>query len=171
VTGVVPGVAAALRVRRHPGDVAVVSIHWGDNWGFAVPAWQRELAHRLIEQAGVDVVHGHSSHHVKGIEVHRGRLILYGCGDLLTDYEGITGREAYHGDVGALYLATLDAGSGELLALRLVPMRMERLRLRRAADADARWLRDTLSELGGELGTRARLDGDGQVALRWGAEG
>jgi poly-gamma-glutamate synthesis protein (capsule biosynthesis protein) len=47
----------------------------------------------------VDVVHGHSSHHCKGAEVYRGRLVLYGCGDLISDYEGISvswqaGRQA-----------------------------------------------------------------------------
>lgn len=42
--------------------------------------------------AGIDVVHGHSSHHAKGFEVHRGRLIVYGAGDLISDYEGIRVR-------------------------------------------------------------------------------
>jgi poly-gamma-glutamate capsule biosynthesis protein CapA/YwtB (metallophosphatase superfamily) len=39
---------------------------------------------------GVSIVHGHSSHHAKAIEVHDGRLILYGY-DFLNDYEGIAG--------------------------------------------------------------------------------
>jgi hypothetical protein len=39
--------------------------------------------------AGVDVVHGHSSHHAKGFEVYCGKLVLYGAGDLISDYEGI----------------------------------------------------------------------------------
>jgi len=47
----------------------------------------------------VDIVHGHSSHHVKGIEVHRGKLILYGCGDFIDDYEGIKGYEAFRDDL------------------------------------------------------------------------
>ena len=41
---------------------------------------------------GIDVVHGHSSHHAKGAEVYKGKLIIYGAGDLLSDYEGITVR-------------------------------------------------------------------------------
>jgi len=40
--------------------------------------------------AGVDVVHGHSSHHAKGFEVYAGKLIIYGAGDLISDYEGIS---------------------------------------------------------------------------------
>ena len=55
-----------------PGDVAVVSIHWGSNWGYAVTREQRRFAHRLVD-GGVDVVHGHSSHHPRPIEVYRER--------------------------------------------------------------------------------------------------
>ena len=40
-------------------------------------------------QGGIDVVHGHSSHHPRPIEVYQRRLILYGCGDFIDDYEGI----------------------------------------------------------------------------------
>ena len=36
----------------------------------------------------MDVIHGHSSHHVKAIEVYNGKLVLYGCGDFRNDYEG-----------------------------------------------------------------------------------
>jgi poly-gamma-glutamate synthesis protein (capsule biosynthesis protein) len=70
------------RVKK-PGDIVVASIHWGDNWGYEVPREQQRFARALVDEAGVDVVHGHSSHHCKAVEVHRGKLILYGCGDLL----------------------------------------------------------------------------------------
>ena len=50
------------------GDVVVVSIHWGGNWGYEISKAQCEFARTLID-LGVDIVHGHSSHHVKGIEV------------------------------------------------------------------------------------------------------
>jgi poly-gamma-glutamate synthesis protein (capsule biosynthesis protein) len=28
-----------------------------------------------------------------------GKLVLYGCGDCINDYEGITGHERYRGDL------------------------------------------------------------------------
>lgn len=34
-------------------------------------------------------MHGHSSHHVKGAELYKGKLIIYGAGDLINDYEGL----------------------------------------------------------------------------------
>ena len=33
------------------------------------------------------MVHGHSSHHAKGAELYQGKLIIYGAGDLISDYE------------------------------------------------------------------------------------
>jgi poly-gamma-glutamate synthesis protein (capsule biosynthesis protein) len=79
-------ITALVDDHRRPGDIVLASIHWGGNWGYDVPDDQRRFAHGLIDEAGVDLVHGHSSHHPKGMEVHGGRLILYGCGDFINDY-------------------------------------------------------------------------------------
>lgn len=154
---------ARVRAARGPGDLAIVSIHWGSNWGYDVPVSQVRFAHRLIE-AGVDLVHGHSSHHPRPLEVHRGRLVLYGAGDFLDDYEGISGHEAFRGDLVLAYFATL-ARDGTLLDLRAAPFRLRRLRATRAAEADARWLANRLTEASAPFGTRLRLDAHGRLAL------
>ena len=116
---------------------------------------------------GVAIVHGHSSHHVKAIEVFRDRLILYGCGDFITDYEGISGYEMFHGDLALMYLVELDPSNGKLISARLVPMQMRRFRLERASAADAKWLCNLLNELGERFGTTARLEGDNSLTLEW----
>jgi poly-gamma-glutamate synthesis protein (capsule biosynthesis protein) len=100
-------VADQVHTVREPGDRVVVSIHWGANWGYEIPAAQTQLAHGLIDAGVADIVHGHSSHHVKRIEVYGGRLVLYGCGDFITDYEGISGYEAYRPDFAVAYLSAL----------------------------------------------------------------
>jgi poly-gamma-glutamate synthesis protein (capsule biosynthesis protein) len=143
---------AAEEVRR-PGDVVVVSVHWGTNWGYDVDADQVRFAHRLID-GGIDLVHGHSSHHPRPIEVYRGKLILYGCGDLVDDYEGISGYERYRDDLRLLYFPRLAAGSGRLEELRLVPLQTRRLRLERASKADADWLRTVLDGVSRPFGAR-----------------
>lgn len=135
--------ADAVATYRRPGDVVVVSVHWGGNWGYEIPSEQRDFARALIESGCVDIVHGHSSHHPKGIEVYRERLILYGCGDFLNDYEGIESHVRYRGDLTLMYLATVDA-AGRLLTLRMVPLRIRKFRLEHAARADASWLKATL---------------------------
>jgi poly-gamma-glutamate synthesis protein (capsule biosynthesis protein) len=157
---------ARVKSQRRAGDLVVASIHWGDNWGYDVPFVHRAFAHRLIDSGVVDVIHGHSSHHAKGVEVRAGKPILYGCGDFLNDYEGIAGYEEYRGDLALMYFVTLDGGS--LVRLRMVPMRIERMRLRRASQADATWLRETLDACGTPLGIRVVPAADGDLEARWG---
>ncbi len=149
------------------GDIVLASIHWGGNWGYDISSEQRDFAHKLIDVAGVDLIQGHSSHHVKGIEVYKAKLILYGCGDLLTDYEGIGGYEFYRGDLGLMYFATVDPMTGKLLSLRMSPTQMKRFRITRASWADAKWLRDVLNREGEVLGTRVDLKEDDTLELKW----
>jgi poly-gamma-glutamate synthesis protein (capsule biosynthesis protein) len=158
--------ADQMRAHQQPGDLVVASIHWGSNWGYEIPREQIAFAHRLIEE-GVAIVHGHSSHHVKAIEVFKGRLILYGCGDFVTDYEGISGYEMFHGDLALMYLIETDSRCGELIAARLVPMRMQRFRLERASGAEAEWLCNRLNEIGKPFKTVARLEKDSSLTLEW----
>lgn len=137
---------------RRPGDIVVLSIHWGSNWGYGVPDAHIAFAHRVVE-SGVDVVHGHSSHHPRPLEVHHGRLIMYGTGDFINDYEGITGYEHYRDDLRLLYLVDLDPASGALRELRMVPLRSRRMRLETASASDRRHLCDVLTETGREFGS------------------
>jgi poly-gamma-glutamate capsule biosynthesis protein CapA/YwtB (metallophosphatase superfamily) len=160
-------IAERTRAIKRPGDTAVASIHWGGNWGYDIPREQMRFAHELIDRAGFDVVHGHSSHHPRAIEIHRDRPILYGCGDFLNDYEGIEGHEAFRDDLVLMYLPSLSASSGALIGLRLVPFQIRNFRLRRASRDDAAWLRDVLDREGGRFGTRTTMSDDGTFALTW----
>src|SRR5437762_13028088 len=110
------------------GDVIVASIHWGSNWGYDIPPEQIAFAHRLIDE-GVSIVHGHSSHHLKAIEVFKGRLFLYGCGDFLTEYEGISGYEDFLNDLALMYLVELYSRCGKLVSVQLVMLQACRFRL------------------------------------------
>jgi poly-gamma-glutamate capsule biosynthesis protein CapA/YwtB (metallophosphatase superfamily) len=161
-------VADAARAARRPGDVVVVSLHWGGNWGYEVPGEQRAFAHRLIEAGAADVVHGHSAHHAKAIEVYRERLVLYGCGDLLNDYEGIGGYEQYRDDLALLYFPRVAAGTGALAGLRMTPFRIRRLRLERASREDAAWLAATLDRESRRFGAHVTLEPDDTLRLAWG---
>ena len=161
-------VARLVRSRTdQAGDLVVMSLHWGGNWGYRIPVAHRRFAHQLIDEAGVQVVHGHSSHHPLGIEVYRGHLILYGCGDLITDYEGISGHEEYRGELGGLYVADVEPGSGLLRRLRVIPTRMRGLRLSRPSFDDVAWFAAMLDREGAKLGTAATVDEDGYLTVHW----
>ena len=169
-------IAKTLRSQRRPNDLVVVSLHWGGNWGYTVPAEHRDFARALVDE-GVDLVHGHSSHHPKGIEVYRGRPILYGCGDFLNDYEGIGGREEFRSELVLGYLATFGPSpasrpgsppsAGRLVSLELLPFRIRRFRLERATSDEARWLGETLERESSRLGASVAADPDGGLWLRW----
>ncbi|HEY9411850.1 MAG TPA: CapA family protein [Jiangellaceae bacterium] len=154
------------RVRRakRPGDIAVVSVHWGSNWGYGVPRAQVRFAHRLID-SGVDVVHGHSSHHPRPVEVYRDRLVLYGCGDLINDYEGIQSQERFRGDLRLLYVGKLDPAGG-LDQLRMVPLQSRQMRLRRATVEDAKWLHRVVRKTSRGFGSQVELAPDVSLLLR-----
>ena len=161
------GIRDTIGQIKRGNDIVVASIHWGGNWGYEVPRDQREFAHLLIDEAGADVVHGHSSHHVKGIEVYKEKLILYGCGDFLNDYEGISGHEAYRGNLVLMYFVSTDPSTGNLISLHMTPMRIKRLRLNRALDNDVLWLKNVLNREGKKFGTSVALDADNTLMLRW----
>ncbi len=160
-------IASRVRKVKRTGDIALASIHWGGNWGYEVTRDQRELAHRLIDEASVDVVHGHSSHHPKGIEVYDGKLILYGCGDFIDDYEGISGYEEYRDDLVLMYFPQIDVSSGKLIQLTLTPLQIKRFRLNKASQEDARWLCNVLTAEGRAFGTRTLLSEDNTLMLLW----
>jgi poly-gamma-glutamate capsule biosynthesis protein CapA/YwtB (metallophosphatase superfamily) len=160
-------VACDVRRSRRAGDLVIVSIHWGDNWGHEVTREQRRVAHGLIDYANVDVIHGHSSHHPRPIEVHAGKLILYGCGDFLNDYEGIGGHEIYRPELGFMYLADIDAASGQLRRLVLVPTCIRRFRVNHASRRDAEWLQLTMTRIGRSFGTRLEMRAADEFELRW----
>jgi poly-gamma-glutamate capsule biosynthesis protein CapA/YwtB (metallophosphatase superfamily) len=157
--------AIGERVRevKRPGDVAVLSIHWGSNWGYDVSRRQVRFAHRLVDH-GVDVVFGHSSHHPRPVEVYHGGLVLYGCGDFIDDYEGIGGHEEFRDDLRLLHLVRVVPGEG-VQDLRMVPFRVERMRLLHASRSDAAWLGDVLTEAGRRFGTRVEVAQNGSLVL------
>jgi poly-gamma-glutamate synthesis protein (capsule biosynthesis protein) len=148
-------------------DIVVVSMHWGGNWGYHVPQEEIDFAHQLIDKAGVDVIHGHSSHHVKGIEVYQDRLILYGCGDFLNDYEGIGGYDYYRDDLGLMYFPSIDPSAGKLVQLQMTPTQIKYFKVNRASRGDALWLADILNREGKKFHTRVKLDEDNMLTLFW----
>jgi poly-gamma-glutamate capsule biosynthesis protein CapA/YwtB (metallophosphatase superfamily) len=152
-------IAGWVRGFERPGDVIIVSIHWGGNWGYDISNGQARFARQLID-GGVDIVHGHSSHHVKAVEFYHNHLILYGCGDFINDYEGIGGCETFRSDLALMYLANLDSRDGSLVEVSLVPMQVRRFRVNRAAKRDANWLRDLLNRLGTPTGMQVQMEGD-----------
>jgi len=74
-----------VKKTRDNVKVLIVSAHWGPNWGYEPPKEHIAFAHALID-AGVDIVYGHSPHVFRGIEIYKGKPILYSTGNFIDDY-------------------------------------------------------------------------------------
>jgi poly-gamma-glutamate synthesis protein (capsule biosynthesis protein) len=161
--GTIARICDQIGLLRQPGDVIVISLHWGPNWGYDVPNEHVRFAHALIDRADVSIVHGHSSHHAMALEVYRKRLVLYGCGDFLNDYEGIEGYEDYRDDLVLMYVADVDALSSDVVAVEAVPFQLRRFQLVHPSASDVHWLQQTLDRESRTYGTRLALTADGRL--------
>ena len=83
------GIYAKIKnIRKNKNTILVLSMHWGSNWvDGEMPDHIKEFGRGLIDH-GVDIVYGHSAHHIPKtpIEEYKGGLIIYGLGDFINDY-------------------------------------------------------------------------------------
>jgi poly-gamma-glutamate synthesis protein (capsule biosynthesis protein) len=163
--GAVGAVGERIAREKRAGDVVVASVHWGGNWGYGIDEHESSFASSLMEEAGVDIVHGHSSHHVRAIGTPGGKLVLYGCGDFINDYEGIRGNENYRGDLGLMYFASVRTSDGKLAKLLMAPTKIAKFSVNRASEEDTAWLVRVLNREGKKFGTRVVARSDGLLEL------
>ncbi|PKY03688.1 hypothetical protein P168DRAFT_327743 [Aspergillus campestris IBT 28561] len=157
-------------------DIKIFSVHWGPNYTWQPASEIRHLAHFLIDECGVDIVHGHSAHHVQGVEVHKGKPIIYGCGDFVDDY-AVDRR--FRNDLGGLWRIVFTEGDEGVEGRkgrqsRLVMDRVEvfptkcklfQVNMLEPGDEDHEWVVETIGRLSGELGTGVRRGERGQAVV------
>jgi poly-gamma-glutamate synthesis protein (capsule biosynthesis protein) len=124
-------VAGVLARAREQADFVIVSAHVGPNWGF--PSMAMRATAQEVVSLGADFYWGHSNHTPQGIELFRGRAILYSAGDFIDDY-AVDPKE--RNDLSFLF--TVEVERGRAVRIRLHPVRIEDfgVRLARGADAD-----------------------------------
>lgn len=152
---------------KQKNDIVIASIHWGQNWGYQIEPAHSHFAHQLIDEAGVDVIHGHSSHHAKGIEVYNDKLIIYGSGDFLNDYEGIKNiHESFRSDLSLMFFANIEPSSGNLITLQITPMQIKHFKINNASNDDAVWLHTILNRESASFGHQFMLSNDNVLTLQ-----
>lgn len=147
--------ATLQRAMAHDPDLVVASLHWGPNWETAPGTRQEAFARWLVEH-GVDVVHGHSAHVLQGIEVYRGRPIIYDAGDFVDDY---IHKEEFHNKRSALFELVVTEGSPE--ELRLVPVEIEDETATMADGEATAWVQETMQNRSEPFGTSIERTDDG----------
>jgi poly-gamma-glutamate capsule biosynthesis protein CapA/YwtB (metallophosphatase superfamily) len=78
------GSYASRRAQRRP-EVVLVNLHWGTEYRQAVDAQQRRLAARLMRSRAVTAIVGQHAHVVQPIRRVRGRWVVFGAGNLLSN--------------------------------------------------------------------------------------
>ena len=127
-------------------DHVVAFPHWGPNMTTEPARWQRRAAGEL-QEAGADLVAGHSAHVFHGAGWGRRGPLLYDLGDALDDY-AVDPR--LRNDLGVL--AIWRPGDPEL-ELELVGLALDHCLTRLAAGRDAEWIAQRLAP-----GVRAARD-------------
>jgi poly-gamma-glutamate synthesis protein (capsule biosynthesis protein) len=134
-------------------DQVVAFPHWGPNMSAEPASWQR-LAADELQEAGADLVAGHSAHIFHGAAWGRRGPLLYDLGDALDDYAV---DSALRNDLGMLAIWRPGAPETEL---ELVGLALEHCRTRLAGGDEAEWIARRLTTASERLGTRVERVGE-----------
>jgi poly-gamma-glutamate synthesis protein (capsule biosynthesis protein) len=152
-------IALALSLARQQADLVIVSAHVGPNWGPPSPSIQ-SLARELIDM-GADLYWGHSNHTPQGIDLYKGKALLYSTGDFLDDY---LVDEDERNDLSFLFVVeTADAPINRIARIVLHPVRIEDLGVRRTDEQEWQFLRHTMQAKCSAFGTEMRLEGQSAI--------
>lgn len=144
--------AQTLSLARRQADLVIASAHVGPNWGAPSRAMQA-LAHDLIDM-GADLYWGHSNHTPQGIELYKGKAILYSAGDFVDDYMVDKDERNDHS-----FLFVLEGEKGCIGRIRLNPVRIEDLGVRLANEQEWQFLTRTMQAKCKAFGTTMKVEG------------
>jgi len=140
--------------RAAGADLVIFSIHWGPNMRQIPTTEFREFA-RAVMDAGADIFHGHSAHVFQGIEIYRGKPILYDTGDLIDDYDV---DDVLKNDQQFLFLVT--ATRNGVKKIELVPVIIFLAQVNNAHGATFDQIHERMRELSATMGTEVRREGN-----------
>lgn len=138
------------------GELVIAFPHWGPNMVVRAAEWQRRIAASL-QDAGSDLIAGHSAHLFGGVHWTRAGPILYDLGDALDDYAVDLWLR---NDLGVLAIWRPGAA-----ALELVGLRLQYAHTGLAHDADADWIGARLAQACGELGSSVTRIGEQRFSV------
>jgi len=145
-----------IRHTKKEVDFLIVSTHWGPNWGYRPQPEHIPFGHSMID-AGADVVFGHSCHVFQGIEIYKGRPIIYSAGDFIDDYAV---DEIERND--RSFIFTVETRDSQIYRLRLYPTVISDFQARLAAQSEAKEISGKMQKLCDEFKTLAIYDEQGQ---------
>lgn len=137
---------------RDQVDLVAVSMHWGVEDSFKVTNEQKELARKLIDD-GADMILGHHPHQFQGIEVYKGKPIIYSMGNILFDQNDPENMEGF--------IIDMKYRGSELIEFTAIPVRIiDKTFVEIQTGTNAAALLERQARLCGELGTEPFVQDD-----------
>ncbi len=141
-------IGKAIQSARDDGaDLVVFSIHWGPNMRQEPTRKFVEFAHAVMD-AGADIYHGHSAHIFQGIEIYKGKPILYDTGELIDDYYV---DPVLRNDQQLLFLITVTPRGPQ--RIELIPLLIDEMQVNRAKGPDFTRIKERVVRLSDAFGT------------------
>ena len=141
-------VEEAIEAAREAGaNTVVISNHWGPNMVERPKESFRRFARAVVDR-GADVYYGHSAHVFQGVEIYRGKPILYDTGDFIDDYAV---DPALRNDRSFLFCVSVEGG--DLRRLELFPVALPYAKVELARGTEQGAILDRMVGLSAEMGT------------------
>ncbi len=138
---------AVMAAREAGANAVVFSNHWGPNMVQRPSESFRRFARAVVDR-GADVYYGHSAHVFQGVEIYRGKPILYDTGDFIDDYAV---DPNLRNDYSFLFRVCMDGG--DLNRLELFPVVLPYARVELAEGTERDDILNRMVGLSGEMGT------------------
>jgi poly-gamma-glutamate capsule biosynthesis protein CapA/YwtB (metallophosphatase superfamily) len=141
-------VEEAVGAAREAGaETVVFSNHWGPNMVERPREIFRRFARAVVDR-GADLYYGHSAHVFQGVEIYRGKPILYDTGDFIDDYAV---DPNLRNDRSFLFRVSVEGGA--LGRLELHPVVLPYARVEQARGTEREAILDRMVGLSAEMGT------------------
>lgn len=140
-----------VREACHQADSVIVCYHGGDERSDTPKQVQRDIAYTAIN-AGATMVLGHHPHVLQGIEVYKGKPVVYSLGNFLFLSKA---KECYD-----TMIVRATVGRDGIQSLEIIPIRISDAFVRTALPKEAERILNTIKTLSGDLGTEIEINND-----------
>ncbi|TFH42711.1 MAG: CapA family protein, partial [Chrysiogenales bacterium] len=140
---------------KTPGSLVFISLHWGIEQTHVPQSYQIVQARQIID-AGADAIIGHHPHWPQGIEIYRGKPIIYSLGNFINGYTNAVERD----NIGVVFYYSGD----QLERIKVIPIAGRNRKIRYQpyvlAGNEAEECLKIVSGLSKHLGTDIEIAGD-----------
>ncbi len=145
-------VTDAITEAQKRADFVFCSFHWGVEYQDYPVQYQIDLG-RLCIDAGADLVIGHHPHVIQGIELYKGKLIVYSLGDFVFDH--------FSRKTGEAFILQCNISQEKTLSATMIPVYLASYGQPQAVKgADAQSILDRLAQISQRFGTNIRIEQD-----------